>query len=144
VAPVEHPDAGFSVLLPVGGSWSVVDLPRRLLALQVGVEAPVTIVFSLRRDIGLSGAEESWRKSFQDKGFRVIERTVTRDGLLLAAEGEEAVSGHSNDFVILREMLGGALVQCSVGAPVAEAVHWWRAIVEICESVELHPKAAGD
>lgn len=141
VAPVAHGDAGFAVLLPAGPGWSVVELPGRLLALELGVQTPVTLVVSVRAQRPLSELEQSWRDAFADKDFRLLDRLVTPSGLVLVAEGAEAVSGRSVDAVVLRQLRDGRSVQCSVGAPAAEGRTWVRAIAEICDTAEAQAAA---
>lgn len=135
VAPFHHETAGFTVFLPVGRGWNVAELSHRFVALQSGVQRPVTMVVSVRRDTTLEDREARWRSAFEDKDFHIIERTPLKGGVFLAAEGREVVSGASVDYVILRRDPSGSIVQCSVGAPVDEARAWWQALQEICDGV---------
>lgn len=136
VSPVTHSGAGFTALLPAGPGWSVVELPGRLLALELGVQTPVTMVVSVRSQRSLGELEESWRDALVGKGFRIVDRLETPSGVVLVAEGDEAVSGRSVDAVVLRELPDGRRVQCSVGVPVAAGRTWVRAIREICDTVK--------
>lgn len=139
VAPVRHQGAGFAVQLPVGPMWSVVELNGRLLALELGVPTPVTVVVSARDQRPPAEVEARWRAAFADKGFRIVDRLEQAGVVVLLAEGDEAVSGRSLDTVVIRVLADGRTVQCSVGAPSTEARVWARAIREICDTVEPAP-----
>ncbi|GMV41922.1 MAG: hypothetical protein AMXMBFR64_36380 [Myxococcales bacterium] len=135
VSPVTHAGARFGAMMPSGPGWSNVELAGRLLALELGVPTPVTVVVSVRAQGTVADLVARWRGAFKGKGFRVAE-DVGRDAVVLLAEGTEAVSGRSVDTVVIRVLSDGRAVQCSVGAPAAEARTWAQAIREICDTVE--------